>query len=107
VIVVTTHELAWGYRLAGVAAHGVDSPPAAAAVLDRLAGEADLGVVGVHEPYLDSLPPALRRRLEEAAPALVAIPAGRPGGAAEGRRARLADLLERAVGYHMSFPGQP
>jgi vacuolar-type H+-ATPase subunit F/Vma7 len=103
-IVVTTAELAPGFRLAGAAVRVARSAPAAADVICRLIDEGETGVIGVHEPFLAGLAPSLRRRLEEMpSPVIVALPPGTVGGDLRRRRERLADLLRRAVGWHMTF----
>lgn len=104
-VVVSTPELVWGFRLAGVHAVAATTPDEAAAEVERLAGEGGTGIIAVHGPFLDALAPADRRRLEAAVPALVRLPAGRRAEPAEARRARLAELLGEAVGYHITFPG--
>lgn len=106
-IVITTPDLAPGFRLAGVTTLPAESPEAVAGLLTRLVDvERESGVIGVHEPFLAALDQRLRRRLDDLVePIVVAIPAGdqdRIGW----RRGRLADMLERAVGQEMTFrPG--
>lgn len=108
-VVVTTTELAPGFRLAGVRTVTADDPTDAGAQLEHLVDiEGERGVIAVHEPLLESLDSPLRRRLTRlTAPLIVALPAGTPGGT--GRAERLAELLARAVGYELTFdePGAP
>lgn len=102
--VVAPIELIAGFRMGGASVHGVENANDAAATVDALMVEGERGVIGVYEPWLSEFDEAHRHRLEESvAPVVVAIPSGleTEGGAA--RRARLAGLLQRAVGYHISF----
>ena len=103
-VVVTTPELASGFRLGGARAIAAESAEDAARALASIFAGGEAAVVAVHEPFLAAIEPALRRRCEESvAPVVVALPAG-AGGAREGaRRARLAEILERAVGYRIRF----
>src|SRR5689334_16802076 len=92
--VICPEELAVGFRLAGVQASSPESSDALADLLGGLADrEADL-VLAVYAPYLDRLPAALRRRLDEVArPLVIALPSGE-SAEADDRRARLLRLLQ-------------
>lgn len=106
-IVITTPDLAPGFRLAGVTTLPAESSEAAADVLARLVDvEREDGVIGVHEPFLVGLDGRLRRRLDDLVePIVVAIPTGDKDGLGW-RRGRLAEMLQRAVGREMTFrPG--
>lgn len=108
-VVITTSELAPGFRLAGARTIAADDPSSAAHELARLIDvDREQGVIAVHEPLLEHLDAPLRRRLARlAVPLVVALPAGTDTGT--GRADRLADLLARAVGYELTFdtPGAP
>ena len=105
-LVLTTPELATGYRLAGVEARIAASPEDAEELLRELVAEA--GIVAVHEPFLEALDPGLRGRLESSTrPIVVALPAGEAPAVEGGRRARLLRMLWQAVGYELTFePGE-
>lgn len=105
-LVLTTPELAPGYRLAGVEARVAASPGEAEGHLAELL--ADAGIVAVHEPFLEQLDPELRGRLESSTrPIVVALPAGEAPAVEGGRRARLLRMLWQAVGYELTFePGK-
>ncbi len=96
--------LADGFRLAGVDVVPVVGAADAATALERLAADPEVGVIGVHAPLLDGMEAAVRRRYEDlVAPVVLAVPAGVPGRAAGDHRARLASLLQRAIGFRISF----
>jgi vacuolar-type H+-ATPase subunit F/Vma7 len=102
-LVLTTRELAAGYRLAGVAAVEAASPAEAAAQLEALVHHED-GVIAVHAPYFDALDRPLRRRLDALhAPLVVALPAGMTVEQAQDRREQLLEILRQAVGYEITF----
>lgn len=105
-LVLTTPELAPGYRLAGVEAEAAASAGEAERHVRDLLAEA--GIVAVHEPFLDAFEPALRDRLESSTrPIVVALPAGEAPVVEGGRRARLLRMLWQAVGYELTFePGE-
>ena len=102
-LVLTTPELATGYRLGGVAAIEVASPAEAAARLEELLERED-GVIAVHAPFFHALDRPLRRRLDALrAPLVVPLPAGTANDQAEDRRQRLLQMLRQAVGYEITF----
>jgi vacuolar-type H+-ATPase subunit F/Vma7 len=102
-VVLTTPELADGYRLAGVAVCEVASAAEAAERLEELL-EREHGVIALHAPYFHALARPLRRRLDALrAPLVVALPAGTTPEEAEDRRERLLKLLRQAVGYEITF----
>jgi vacuolar-type H+-ATPase subunit F/Vma7 len=103
VLGVTTADLAAGFRLAGAAVTESDTAEAAAGAIKQAVAEGERGVIAVYEPYLEDMDPETRLELSASvSPVVVPIPPGLTG-AGEGRRARLASLLQRAVGYHISF----
>ena len=102
-MVLTTRELAAGYRLAGVATVEVASPAEAEAQLEELLDSED-GVIAVHAPYFHALGQALRGRLDALrTPLVVPLPAGLTDDQAEDRRERLLRMLRQAVGYEITF----
>ncbi|OFW71332.1 MAG: hypothetical protein A2Y55_05520 [Actinobacteria bacterium RBG_16_68_12] len=107
-LVVTTTELAPGYRLAGVATIAAASAAEAEERVRELIDAGEEGIVAVHEPFLDALDPAWRRRLEDAtSPLVVALPSGEAEEGESARRERLLRMLWQAVGYQITFePGE-
>lgn len=104
VFVVVPEDLVSGYRLAGARTMVASSSQEAAGVVDGMLAEGVTGVVAVYEPYLAGIDPVTRARFEaEVMPVVVPLPAGlREPDEAE-RRARLSEMLSRAVGYHITF----
>jgi vacuolar-type H+-ATPase subunit F/Vma7 len=97
-------EVEAGFRLAGVETTTAGSGEEAAALVRRLLDEGIEGVVAVYEPYYDSFPAAIAERSRASlSPVVIALPAGLRQVSGESRRARLADLLTRAVGYQVTF----
>jgi vacuolar-type H+-ATPase subunit F/Vma7 len=103
--VVTTPELAPGYRLAGAATRSLDSVSEAAELLNRLLEQpGDGDVVAVHEPFFNALPATLRRRIDSlASPLVVVLPGGEGADVAAERRAQHLRILWAAVGYQITF----
>jgi vacuolar-type H+-ATPase subunit F/Vma7 len=102
-LVLTTHELAVGYRLAGATTVEVGSTAETQTALEELLDGED-GVIAVHAPYFTALPLPLRRRLDALhAPLVVALPAGMTAAQVGERRQRLLELLRQAIGYEITF----
>ena len=102
-LVLTTSELAVGYRLAGASTVEVSSAAETRATLEELLDRED-GVIAVHAPYFHALPLPLRRRLDALrTPLVVALPAGTATDQVGDRRQRLLELLRQAIGYEITF----
>ncbi len=105
-IIVTVPALEAGFRLAGVTTRPVSSPAEAEDTLRALMTEGQQGVIAVHRPFFERIDPGLRDRLETSiTPVVVSLSDGLEAESPQARRARLASLLQRAVGYHIVFEG--
>ena len=101
---VTPPDLAVGFRLAGTDVVAVDDAASTEAALERLAADPEVGVIGVYAPFFERLDPEARRGYEDSvAPVVLPVPVGAVGTEAIDHRARLASLLQRAIGYRISF----
>lgn len=101
---VAPPELAVGFRLAGTDVVAVDDAVETAVALERLRHDPEVGVIGVFAPFFEALEPALRLACEDSvAPVVVAVPLGEAGSGSTDYRARMASLLQRAIGYRISF----
>lgn len=102
--VVSPPELESGFRLAGVGVRVAGDAAEAARVVDELVASGERGVIAVYEPYLAGFDPVRRASWDASlAPVVIALPAGLAAEPMAGRRSRLASLLQRAVGYHITF----
>jgi vacuolar-type H+-ATPase subunit F/Vma7 len=105
--VLTTPELALGYRLAGAGTRACSSAAEAETVLRELLERRVEGVIAVHRAFLDDLDEGLRDVFEQRDSTLiVALPSGESPERAEERRSRLLRLLRHAVGYEMTFESE-
>ena len=107
-VVLTTPDLAPGYRLAGATTVSVVSEEEAASeLLSLVDGRGERGAIAVHEPFHSALDRELRRRFDATTePLVVALPAGEPGEGDGGRRERLMKMLWQAVGYEITFDAE-
>ena len=103
-LVLTTRELAAGYRLAGVAARRgrvARGGRGAARGAPRARGRRHRGA----RPVLPRARPSRSARRLDAlrTPLVVPLPAGTTDDQAEDRRERLLQMLRQAVGYEITF----
>jgi len=103
-MVITTPDLAPGFRLAGVETFPVESSDTAEQVLRELLEGDEASLIAVRQDLLDSIDPRLRRQVETSyRPLVMLIPGGTPASPGEGRRRYIAELIRRAVGFHITF----
>jgi vacuolar-type H+-ATPase subunit F/Vma7 len=90
-----------GFRLAGVAVDEVP-PGEEAARFAALAADPSLGVLAIDTRVLDAVPePLLRRASSRAIP--VVLPFSVPRRSDTGGGAYVAELIRRAIGYHVKL----
>ena len=103
-LIVTNPLLDPGFRLAGVGTRVAQTAEEAEQAVRRLLDEEELGVIAVHRPFLEGFDPEFRQRLESlVSPVVLPVPDGLESESPQARRARFAELLQRAVGYHIVF----
>jgi V/A-type H+-transporting ATPase subunit F len=103
-MIITTPDQASGYQLAGVETFAVQSSSEAEHLLRTLLESDEASLIGVRQDLLLAMDPRLQRRIETSyRPVVIAIPvaAARTGAAA--RRRYIAELIRRAIGFHISF----
>ena len=100
--VIVRPFLAPGFHLAGVDTYAAEDVESAQEVIVALLDAGDAGLVAIDDGLLEHLDQAVVRRLE-ASRGLhhVAIPGGAPLEGAVSRRQRIAELLRRAIGFHV------
>ena len=107
-VIVVPPEVATGYRLAGVETVARETASEALAEMEDLLEQELHGVMAVYEPFLDQIPRDRRAAFEDlVSPAVVPLPAGLEAHDEESHRARIAAMLSRAVGYHITFGEEP
>ena len=101
-VVITTPDLAPGFQLAGVKTFAVEDTKTAQAILRELLEQEEASLIAVRQDFLLAADARLRRRIETSyRPVVMAIPGGTPTAPEEGRRRYIAELIRRAIGYHV------
>jgi vacuolar-type H+-ATPase subunit F/Vma7 len=105
-LVVSRPSLVPGFHLAGVEAFPADDAEEAQRLIAGWLGAREAGLLIVDDELLAGFDPAFRRRLE-AADQLphIAIPGGETPGAAVSQRSQIAELIRKAIGFHVTFGG--
>ena len=106
-LVVTRPALVPGFQLAGVDAYGVEDVESAQDLIKNWLEVGEVGLLAIDDGLLERMDPAFIRRLEtsDRLPFL-AIPGGRPLGPEASRKYRIAEMIRRAIGFHITFKGE-
>jgi vacuolar-type H+-ATPase subunit F/Vma7 len=106
-IVVTRAELIPGFRLAGVEAYGADDVETAQELINSWMESDELNLLAIDDGLLEAMDPAFVKRLTscERLPHLV-IPGGKPLGPESSRQFQVAEMIRRAIGFHITFKGE-
>jgi vacuolar-type H+-ATPase subunit F/Vma7 len=104
--IVTRPSLVNGFHLAGVDAYGVEDIESAQELIEKWLNAGEVGLVAIDDGLLERMDAAFLRRLDEYEHLpYLAIPGGQPLGPEASRRHRIAALIRRAIGFHITFKG--
>lgn len=104
VVVVTDPDTARGFRLAGVDVYEVDGAEEAVREINRLLEDSRTGILAVNEGFLTDLDERVKMRIEATyRPIVVSLPVKEKLGAVGERKALLARLVHRAVGFDVTL----
>ena len=107
-IIVTRPSLAPGFQLAGVETFAADDADAAQKLVTGWLEAGEAALLALDDGLLADFDPAVQRRLEgsDRLPH-IAIPGGGPVGPKDSRQRHITDLIRRAIGFHITFRGEP
>jgi vacuolar-type H+-ATPase subunit F/Vma7 len=105
--VITTPDLAPGFRLTGARVLAAEDSRDAERLLRQELKEERSGIIALIEPFYHALPGDLLHRIQtEYEPLVVPLPDGLPGHGQVARRQRLTEMMRRVIGFSISFRGQ-
>jgi V/A-type H+-transporting ATPase subunit F len=107
VVVLTDPDTARGFRLAGVDVYEVDDLDEAKAEINRLLDDDKTGILAVNEGFLIAVDDRVRDRIEATyRPIVISLPIREKLGAIGERKALLAKLVHRAVGFDVTLKNE-
>lgn len=105
--IVSRPALITGFHLAGVNAYGAEDVESAQELIDKWLSAGEVGLIAIDDGLLAHMDAAFLRRLDEYENLpYLAIPGGQPLGPEVSRRHRIAALIRRAIGFHITFKGE-
>lgn len=106
-LVITRPELVAGFRLSGVEAFGVEDVESAQELVQTWWQSGEVGLLAIDDGILENMEPSFIKRLEanERMPFL-AIPGGKALGPEISRKYRIAEMVRRTIGVHITFKGE-
>jgi vacuolar-type H+-ATPase subunit F/Vma7 len=106
-LVLTRPDQVTGFRLAGVDAYAAEDVEAAQELVDSWLAAGEEGLLAIDDGIWERMEPAFVKRLAaaEKMPYLV-IPGGEPLGPEASRKYRIAEMIRRAIGFHITFKGE-
>jgi vacuolar-type H+-ATPase subunit F/Vma7 len=103
-LVVTRPELVSGFHLAGVNAYGPADIESAQEMIAFWLQSGESGLLAIDDGWLSMLDVAMVKELEESPNLLyIAIPGGPALGLEASRQYRIAEMIRRAIGFHITF----
>lgn len=103
-IVVTDPETADGFRLAGVDVVEADSPEAAVEHIKRLLDDENAGILAINENFYNALDEKTLEKIDSIyRPIVIPLPVKETVEMAGERRAYLARLIHRAIGFDITL----
>lgn len=105
-VVIAQSSIADGFRLASVETFGVEDVESAEELIAGFIREDERMLVAIEDGLLMELDPSVINRMEGSEKLLyIAIPGAVGTGLRLRREQRIAQMIRRAVGYHITFEG--
>ncbi len=106
-LVITRPTLVSGFQLAGVDAYGAEDVETAQELISGWLEAGEVGLLAIDDGLLARMDPLILKHLEtsDRLPYL-AIPGGEPLGPEASRKHRIAEMIRRAIGFHITFKGE-
>ena len=103
-LVITRPELLTGFHLAGVDACSAVDVETAQEYIEAWWEMGETGLLAIDDGLLEKMDPAFVRRMDANEKMFyVALPSGGPLGSEASRQYRIAEMLRRAIGFHITF----
>jgi len=105
--VLTRPDQVTGFRLAGVDAYAAEDVETAQELVESWMTAGEGGLLAIDDGLLERMDPSFVKRMvsAERLPFLV-IPGGEPLGPEASRKYRIAEIIRKAIGIHITFKGE-
>jgi len=105
--ILTRPSLVTGFQLAGIDAYAAEDVETAQGMIANWLNAGEVGLLAIDDGLLAHMDTAFLKRLEasESLP-YMAIPGGRPLGPEASQKYRIAAMIRRAIGFHITFKGE-
>jgi vacuolar-type H+-ATPase subunit F/Vma7 len=105
-IVLTRPSLVRGFQLAGVDAYSAEDIETAQEFISGWLESGEVGLLAIDDGFFANMDPTLMRKLEASQNLpYLPIPGIKPLGIEASQRHRIAALIRRAIGFHITFKG--
>ncbi len=103
-LVVTRQALLPGFQLAGVNAYAAEDVETAQEIIETWLESGEVGLLAIDDGLLEHMDTTFLKRLDSAEnlPHL-SIPGGKPLGPGVSRMHHIAEMIRRAIGFHITF----
>ena len=106
-LILTRPSLVAGFQLAGVDAYAAEDIEAAQEIIEAWMEASEMGLMAIDDGLLTNMDPSFLKRMDSAEQLpYIAIPGGQPLGPGASRRYRIAEMIRRAIGFHITFKGE-
>jgi vacuolar-type H+-ATPase subunit F/Vma7 len=106
-LIITRPSLVTGFELAGVDSYGVEDVESAQEIIEAWLEAGEAGLMAIDDGLLSNMDPSFLKRMDLADQLpYIAIPGGQPLGLRASRRHRIAEMIRRAIGFHITFKGE-
>lgn len=105
--ILTRPDLVAGFQLAGIDAYSTEDVESAQELIESWWAAGEEGLLAIDDGLLEKMDPAFVRQMEAASRLpFLAIPGGGPLGKEASRKFRIAEMIRRAIGFHITFKGE-
>lgn len=106
-LVLTRPDQMIGFHLAGVDAYAAEDIESAQELIESWIAAGEEGLLAIDDGLFERMDPAFIKRMGsiESMPMIV-IPGGEPLGPEASRKYRIAKMIRRAIGFHITFKGE-
>jgi vacuolar-type H+-ATPase subunit F/Vma7 len=106
-LVITRPELLPGFHLAGVDACSAEDVESAQELIESWWKTEEAGLLAIDDGLLEKMDPAFLRQMDAHENMFyVALPGGGLLGPEASRKYRIAEMIRRAIGFHITFKGE-